>query len=657
MNRARLLFIRWLIKLSERNPLVIYVEDLHRADNASLDLLSTLVSENENLPLLLACTARPEFYKTRPSWGSGQRNHLRLDLRPLDKRESRDLVQEILQKIAEIPRSLRDLLVERAEGNPYYMEELVKMMIDNHIIVRESPELWRVEESRVGHIDLPTTLVGLLQARLDSLLYPERLTLQRAAVIGNIFYNTALVALDAADETHVSDLDVVLHHLAEREFIQVREGSAFEGSIEYTFNSNMVREMLLATLVSRQVTTYYTAAAHWLVAISGGRVNEYNALIAQYHEKAGGVTHASEYLRRAGERALSISAYEEARSTFEHMLQLLPTGHPEISGVTIQLGVACYYLAEYTIARQYLQAGLQMARINPDPQKAAQALYWLSQISNETEGNYEEAETYLEEGLKLARSAQTESSLEARILYGLGDVCWRRSNISQARDYCEQSIKLAQQLGDINTELYALNRIGTFFWPNDPETAGSFFQQVYDKAITNGNRERAAHALNNLGNVFMIKGDLVSAKSFIEQALALMQEIGQQQHASAGWMLDSLIDISLKLGDTVETRRYVSRMLKLAQQTGQLPLLIGALLRAGSLILRERRLDDYGLSLLGLVINHPVSSDPETKREITDTFSDLDLDPNDPRVLTGMEKGKGLDLDETVNNLLVEFSH
>jgi serine/threonine protein kinase/tetratricopeptide (TPR) repeat protein len=654
VNRARLLFIRWIIKLSERNPLLIYIEDLHRADNASLDLLSTLISENDSLPLLIICTARPVFFERRPTWGSGQRNHLRLDLRPLDKRDSRSLVQEILQRVNEIPKPLRDLLVEHAEGNPYYMEELVKMLIDNRVIVRETPDVWRIEESRIGHLELPTTLVGLLQARLDGLLYPERLTLQRAAVIGNVFYNTALLAIDSADETHVGDLEAVLRHLAEREFIQLRETSAFEGSPEYIFNSNMLREMLVATLVSRQVTVYYAAAARWLISISGKRVNEYNALIAQYYEKAGDLVHAAAYLHRAGEHSLNISAYSEARATFEHTLQLLPAHNIESTALTIQMGIACYYLADYPLARHHLNAALESARSNSYQREAAHALYWLSQISNETDGNYEDAKGYLEEALYLAKAHQPESSLEARILYGLGDVNWRLGNFDKERTYCEQSVALAQRLGDINTELYALNRLGTLAYLENLEAAGSFFQQVYDKAMMHGDRERSAHALNNLGNVFMKKGDLTSAKSFIEKALALVQEIGLQQHSSAGWMLDSLIDISLKLGDTATARRYAVKNLIFSQQIGLLPLLLYTFMQSARIILAESELDGYGLALLGLVVNHP-ASDFDTKQALVAAQADLGLDPNDPRVLRDMENGKTLDVDVTVNNLLARF--
>ena len=318
------------------------------------------------------------------------------------------------------------------------------------------------------------------------------------------------------------------------------------------------------------------------------------------------------------------------------------------------MGIACYYLADYPLARQHLNAALESARSHSYHQQAAHALYWLSQISNETDGNYEEARRYLEEALQLARVHQPESSLEARILYGLGDVNWRLGNFDQQRTYCEQSVVLAQRLGDINTELYALNRLGTLAYLESADEAGSFFQQVYDKAMMHGDHERSAHALNNLGNVFMKKGDLTSAKSFIEKALALIQEIGLQQHSSAGWMLDSLIDISLKLGDTAAACRYAVQNLIFARQIGLLPLLLYTFMQSARIILTERELDEYGLALLGLVANHP-ASDFDTRQALLGALAALGIDPNDTRVLTGMEKGKSLDVDLTVNSLLTKF--
>ena len=240
-QQARFAFTRWVVRLCATNPVVFELEDIHHADEATLALLTALVSEHRDLPLLVVCLARPELFERRPTWGSGQEFHTRLELRPLDRRESRALVREILQQVDEVPRTLRDLLVERSEGNPYYMEELVKMLLDERVIAREGEgegeARWRVEAARVDRLSVPATLVGLLQARLDGLLYPERLALQRAAVVGRVFWDGALVALDAADETHLDDLPGVLRRLAEGEFVHVRETTAFHGHTEYVFSA------------------------------------------------------------------------------------------------------------------------------------------------------------------------------------------------------------------------------------------------------------------------------------------------------------------------------------------------------------------------------------------------------------------------------------
>ena len=298
-NRARQLFKRWIIALADDSPVTIELEDIHLADSASLDLLNDLVNDQQELPLLLVCLARPSLYDHRPTWGSGQRFHTRFDLRPLDRRDSRALVREVLQNVDQVPKALRDLLVERSEGNPYYVEELVKMLIDDRVILKESADSWRVEENRLGFLNVPVTLVGLLQARLDSLLYTEKLVLQRAAVIGRVFYDDAVVALDAADDVQVEDLSAVLERLTEREFIFVRETTTFAGAKEYIFHGDMLREVLLSTLLRRQRELYNRSSAEWLIGASGNRVDEYNALIAGYYEKAGEDELAAYYLQRA----------------------------------------------------------------------------------------------------------------------------------------------------------------------------------------------------------------------------------------------------------------------------------------------------------------------------------------------------------------------
>src|SRR5258708_15245858 len=119
---ARQAYMRLLLSATQIMPMVLQLEDVHWADPASLELINDLVTENRKAQVLVVCTARPLLYEHRPTWGSERDLHRRIDLHPLSKRDSRNLVREILQKMDDVPKALTDLIAERAEGNPYYIE-------------------------------------------------------------------------------------------------------------------------------------------------------------------------------------------------------------------------------------------------------------------------------------------------------------------------------------------------------------------------------------------------------------------------------------------------------------------------------------------------------------------------------------------------------
>jgi class 3 adenylate cyclase len=154
-------------------PTVILLEDIHWADDSSLDLLDYLVASVPDTRLLVVCLARPTLFERRPSWGEGQEIHTQINLRPLSRRASRVLVGEILQKTEGVPDELRDLIVEGAEGNPFYVEELIRMLIEDGVILL-GEDHWRVELGQLAGVRVPPTLTGVLQARLDSLPPEEK---------------------------------------------------------------------------------------------------------------------------------------------------------------------------------------------------------------------------------------------------------------------------------------------------------------------------------------------------------------------------------------------------------------------------------------------------------------------------------------------------
>ena len=642
--RAKQLFKRWIIALADDSPMTIELEDIHLADSASLDLLNDLVSEQPELPILLICLARPSLYKQRPTWGGGQRFHTRLDLRPLDRRNSRALVREVLQKVETVPKALRDLLVERSEGNPYYVEELVKMLIDDRVILKESADQWRVEEDRLGYLNVPATLVGLLQTRLDSLLYPEKLALQRAAVLGRVFYDGAVLAMGEEDEIQIEDLPNILNHLAEREFIFLRETTTFAGTKEYIFSGDMLREVLLSTLLRRQQESYNRAAAEWLIRSSGDRVDEYNGLIAGYYEKAGDEEEAAYYLQRAGESALVISAYGQAKEFFERSLDLLPGSADSRCVLLLRLGETFYYMGDYPKSREtFLTARLLTGG---DDMRTANALYWLSQVYV-IGGDYVQAQEFLEKSMSLSTSGQDLGTL-ARVLYGLGDLQWRQGDPAIACKTLLRCLDMARQVEDMTLELNALNRLGTVYYDlNDHRNTQKYMEATLTRAQEIGNREREASALNNLGE-FTKPTDLAKALKYYRRSLVISRELERQYGISL--LLANIAEGHVRLGEMNEARPLLHEGLSMAQKVGAAPLMLILIQAAGLLFFQEGD-QERGLALIGLSIYHPATL-ADLQRTANELLKFLKLDRHDKEITADLAQGKTMVLEEEVSRLL-----
>jgi ABC-type oligopeptide transport system substrate-binding subunit/class 3 adenylate cyclase len=306
------------------NPTVILLEDIHWADDSSLDLLDHLVGTVPNTRLLVICLARPPLFERRPSWGEGREAHTQINLKPLSRRASRALVGEILQKAEGVPHELRDLIVEGAEGNPFYVEELIKMLIEDSVIVL-GDDHWRVELQRLARIHVPPTLTGVLQARLDSLPPKEKMLLQRAAVVGRLFWDTAVAELKAKEGSGLDkeEISLLLEAVRDRELVFRREHSAFAGAEEYIFKHASLRDVTYETVLLNLRRVYHEQVARWLEVAAGKRIGEYLGLIAGHYELAGEGEKAVEYLLRAGDQARLAYACQEASGYYQRALPLL----------------------------------------------------------------------------------------------------------------------------------------------------------------------------------------------------------------------------------------------------------------------------------------------------------------------------------------------
>ena len=465
-------------------PAVLYIEDIHWADDRSLDLVNLLVRDNERLPLFVLCMARPSLYERRPQWGEGQHFHERIALEPLSQLSSRRLVRELLKKVPEVPPALRDLVVERADGNPFYVEELIRALIDDGVIVKGEPD-WSVDATRLSNVRIPPTLTGVLQSRLDTLPQGLHPILQRGSVLGRVFWDAAAVRLSRSAGLDEDEVQAMLEDLRRREMLLRREESSFAGTVEYVFRHAILRDVTYETIVPRQRRAYHLAAGEWLLEQGGERAREHALLVAEHFERAGEPSRAAAQLEEAGRAAFRVRAFDEALTTLAKAAALVADrpDDPVHLAVAVTLGEVQSVHGDWALAQQTLEAVLPAARRSGDRPRLARAL------------------------AMLVRNAM-----------------WQ-SDHAQGRALLEETLPLVRETGDEQLLVFTLRQGGNL-WMDAPDVAAPYIEESIAVAVRIGDRAGEGHGNNSLGNVHISRRDWARAIAAYDRAIELGREQG-----------------------------------------------------------------------------------------------------------------------------------
>jgi class 3 adenylate cyclase/tetratricopeptide (TPR) repeat protein len=273
--RDRLLqgWVDFLEDLVADRPAVVLIEDLHWAEQALLDLLEAGLQDVRG-PLLLLGTARPELVRSRPTWGGRGRDSETLWLEALSSSDAAQMLDELIP--AKLPVSVRRVVIQRAEGNPFFVEELVRTLIDLGLLERQSGE-WTAHEL-ADQLVIPDTVRAVLAARIDLLEPAEKAALQAAAVIGRTFWSGPVYDL-------LEGLEPDLRLLEERDFIRHRSGSAIVGEREFAIKHALTREVAYESLPTVKRARLHARFAAWLERAGEGR-DEDAALLAHHYAEA-----------------------------------------------------------------------------------------------------------------------------------------------------------------------------------------------------------------------------------------------------------------------------------------------------------------------------------------------------------------------------------
>jgi len=303
---------RLVEELASRQPLLLVFEDIHWADTSQLDLVESLASRVRDVPVMFLAMARPELLDSRPTWGAGLMSHTSLQLHPLSSDEARTLAGHLLPLRSGL-RDAADRVVITAEGNPLFIEELVASLAE------------RVDEATEA---LPMNVRTTIAARVDTLPAAARGALLDAAVIGKVFWQGALQALDPTRSA--AELEEALDMLEVRDFIRRESASQIEGDHEYLFKHMLIREVAYATLPRAVRKERHAAVARFIESAAGERIEEAAALLAHHWQEAGDVDQAVLLLQVAAEHAAKGWAKSEAVALFGQALELVPEDQPEL---------------------------------------------------------------------------------------------------------------------------------------------------------------------------------------------------------------------------------------------------------------------------------------------------------------------------------------
>lgn len=476
--------VRSLLEAVARTrPTVLVLEDLHWADETSLDLLETLLPLTDEAMLMVLAVFRPQ--RTEPSWRFHElasrdygHRYLPITLAPLDDGESRELVGRLLH-VDGLAGAVRDKILAKAEGNPFYVEEVIRSLLDAGAIEHHEGR-WRAT-AEIDTIQVPETLAGVLTARVDRLDPGVKRVLQTASVIGREFPLAALE--EVHDEQRALPSDVVA--LERRELIRLRARLPDE---VYQFKHVLIQETTYASLLLRRRRELHRRTAECILRLAPDRVQD----IARHYLAAEDVESALPYMIEAGEEALSAYALADARRWLEQARDALDAhGDAAAARRTLEgLGKTLELSGEAVAALDVYTQMQGVADAAGDTSAVVSALNKRAFVTGVHFGRIDEAFALLDEAEEVARARSEMPGLIETSMIRCG-ACAVTGKFGEAIDYLGEST---------------------------------------DIAATLGMDAQRAFALTHLSSTLVSKLDFAEAERRIDEAVALCERIGDTYH-------------------------------------------------------------------------------------------------------------------------------
>ena len=561
-----------------QKPLLLILEDVHWADDSSISLMMDLLESVSRLPLVIYVISRPfeegSLAKVR-DFGRLKLPgcYTEIELRSLKPEQSAQLLSSLLST-PQIPDSLSAEIVQRSAGLPFFMEEMLRVLIEKKVILY-TEGAWQINPAvEVTGLGVPETLQNLILARFDRLDPEYRLVLQTASVIGFQFSLPVLKSVLA--ENLQPGLGRILHFLGEREFITPRPEA---GEESYSFRHALMSDAIYATLLQRTRKELHGKIGNAIEDLYHDHLEDQAELLASHYQFSLLLDKALRYLILAGQKAARRFANAQARQHFEQALALLdslPHSDEQYMQVHEGLGEALLITGDYQAARSHAEAVLeriQLLQPTRDEWSAAfcekaAMLHRKIATTFERQGDYEKALARLSLAQQILDKAPAASPVEqASVLNDLGWIYFRRGNPDLAESYLLEALPLVE-----NTSYYAVtasiyNRLGGIKFQKDQlDLTVEYTLKSLALREKIGDTAAVARSYNNLGLISWKAGKWSDALSYLERSFNLQAKLSDvvaviDLHTNQGLL-------QLDRGETLQAENHLKEALAQSQQIG-----------------------------------------------------------------------------------------
>ena len=527
--RSRLFAILegFLLRLAAQKPVGLVLEDLHWADQSSIELVSFLFSVTARVPVAIVLLGRPRgeapgnWEKLAPALDEYRDRCTEVSLRPLSGESSHDLVKGLLSGSA-LPEKLGQVILDKAEGNPFFVEEVLRSLIECGVLTREGTE-WKVT-GLVETFQVPDTLQGVLLSRLDRLPEETKRVVQKAAVVGRVFLYRVLDHMARGE----SGLETQVMLLEDAEL--VRERSRVP-DIEYVFQHALTQEVAYQTLLAPARRPLHQKVGEALEAIFAERIEEFTGLLAYHYFRGEAWEKALEYSARAGDTAVSLYAYAEAREHYHRALEALKHLPDEEANRQRRVDLSVKLVnvslqAESPEKNLALLAEAETTALSlNDPARVARTQLWIGR-AHYLAGRSREAIGYFQKVLAVAPKL---NDPELLALPGavIGRVLFMQGQFTKSLQLLDQAVPLLEAMKNRHEALFAyMYRAAARTCLGDYEAGLVELTGVLKVAQASRNQNAETMAHTALAMIRLIAGRYAEAIEDAHAALAVAEKSG-----------------------------------------------------------------------------------------------------------------------------------